>query len=161
MWFFVQECAAEIPFLSPVKIICLKFSFFYRYCRRFGWALYFVRTLYFVRPLYSTGLICGKTLEPNISSLGPRAMVACLTSWTRGLPSANAANSYLEFPASKSQKFGHWANIRPLLEKAKKLTICIGNSAPLKTFLLQIWKNLTTDFLGNKNYLLAPFELPG
>jgi hypothetical protein len=52
MWFFVQEYVAELPFLSPVKIIFQKFSFFYRYCRRLGWALYFVRTLYFVRPLY-------------------------------------------------------------------------------------------------------------
>jgi hypothetical protein len=53
MWFFVQECAAELPILSPVKIIFQKFSFFYRYCRRFGCALYFVRTLYFERPLYA------------------------------------------------------------------------------------------------------------
>jgi hypothetical protein len=30
---------------------------------------------------------------------------------TRGRPSANAANSYLEFPACKSQKFGHWARL--------------------------------------------------
>ncbi len=29
MWFFVQECAAELPFLSPVKIIFQKFSFFF------------------------------------------------------------------------------------------------------------------------------------
>ncbi len=56
---------------------------------------------------------------------------------TRGRPYANAANSYLEFPACKSQKFGHWANIWPLLEKAKKFTICIGNSAPLRTFFLK------------------------
>ena len=28
MWFFVQEYAAELPFLSPVKIIFQKFSFF-------------------------------------------------------------------------------------------------------------------------------------
>jgi hypothetical protein len=28
MWFFVQECAAELPFLSSVKIIFQKFSFF-------------------------------------------------------------------------------------------------------------------------------------
>ncbi len=55
----------------------------------------------------------------------------------RGRPFANAANSYVEFPACMSQKFGHWANIRPLLEKAKKLTICIGNSAPLRTFFLK------------------------
>ncbi len=27
MWFFVQECAADLPFLSPVKIIFQKFSF--------------------------------------------------------------------------------------------------------------------------------------
>ncbi len=59
------------------------------------------------------------------------------TVYTRGRPSANAANSYLEFPACKSQKFGRWANILPLLEKPKKLTICIGNSAPLRTFLLK------------------------
>ncbi len=51
-WFFVQESAAELPFLSSVKIIFQKFSFFYRYCRRYGCALYFVRTLYFVHPLY-------------------------------------------------------------------------------------------------------------
>jgi hypothetical protein len=28
MWFFVQECAAELPFLSSVKIIFQKFRFF-------------------------------------------------------------------------------------------------------------------------------------
>ncbi len=50
--FFFQECAAEVACLSPVKIIFQNFSFFYRYCRRYGCALYFVRTLYFVRPLY-------------------------------------------------------------------------------------------------------------
>ncbi len=55
----------------------------------------------------------------------------------QGRPFATAASSYLEFPACKTQKFGPWANIRPLLEKAKKLTICIGNSAPLRTFLLK------------------------
>jgi hypothetical protein len=43
MWFFVQECAAELPFLSPVKLIFQKFSFFYRYCCQYGCALYFVR----------------------------------------------------------------------------------------------------------------------
>jgi hypothetical protein len=32
----------------------------------------------------------------------------------RGRPFANAANSYVEFPACMSQKFGHWANIQPL-----------------------------------------------
>ncbi len=51
MWFFVQECAAELPFLTPVKIIFQNLVFFYRYCCRYGCALYFVRTLYFVRPL--------------------------------------------------------------------------------------------------------------
>ena len=56
---------------------------------------------------------------------------------SRGRPFANAANSYLAFTAGMSQKFGSWANIRPLLEKAKKLTICIGNSAPLRTFFLK------------------------
>ncbi len=61
----------------------------------------------------------------------------CYIGKTRGRPFANAANSYVEFPACMSQKFGHWANIRPLLEKAKKLTICIGNSAPLKTFFVK------------------------
>ncbi len=45
--------------------------------------------------------------------------------------------------------------------KAKKLTICIGNSAPFRTFLLKNLEKFTTDFLENKNYLLAPFELPG
>jgi hypothetical protein len=29
MWFFVQECAAELPFLSSVKIIFQKFRFFF------------------------------------------------------------------------------------------------------------------------------------
>jgi hypothetical protein len=28
MWFFVQECAADLPFLSSVKIIFKKFWFF-------------------------------------------------------------------------------------------------------------------------------------
>jgi hypothetical protein len=56
---------------------------------------------------------------------------------TRGRPSANAAISYLEFTASMSQNFSQWVNIRPLLEKAEKLTICIGNSAPFRTFYLK------------------------
>ena len=64
-------------------------------------------------------------------------LCGCGEGLSRGRPSANAANSYLEFTACKSQKFGHWANIWPLLEKAKKFTICIGNSAPLRTFFLK------------------------
>jgi hypothetical protein len=52
----------------------------------------------------------------------------------RGRPSANAANSYLEFPACKSQKFGHWANIRPLLEKAKKLNHLYRKFGPFEDF---------------------------
>jgi hypothetical protein len=59
-----------------------------------------------------------------------------------------------------SQKFGHWANIRPPLKKAKKLTIGVGNSAPFRTFLLKNLEKFPTYFLENKNYLLAPFELP-
>jgi hypothetical protein len=76
---------------------------------------------------------------------------------TRGRPSANAANSYLEFTACKSQKFGHWANIRPLLEKAKKLTICIGNSAPLKTFLLKSLEKFDYRFLRKQKLFIGPF----
>jgi hypothetical protein len=30
MWVFGQECAAELPFLSPVKIIFQKFFFFFK-----------------------------------------------------------------------------------------------------------------------------------
>jgi hypothetical protein len=58
---------------------------------------------------------------------------------TRGRPSANAANSYLEFTAGMSQKFGRWANIWALIEKSEKLIISLGNSAPLRTFLLKIF----------------------
>ncbi len=92
-------------------------------------------------------------LYPSLDSPIPRFSnsLGC-NGTTKGRPSANTANSYLEFPACKSQKFGHWANIRPLLEKVKNLTICIGNSAPLRTFLLKTSekkKNLTTDFSGN------------
>ena len=76
---------------------------------------------------------------------------------TRGRPSANAANSYLEFTACKSQKFGHWANIRPLLEKAKKLTICIGNSAPLKTFLLKNLEKFDYRFFRKQKLFSGPF----
>jgi hypothetical protein len=76
---------------------------------------------------------------------------------TRGRPSANAANSYLEFTACKSQKFGHWANIRPLLEKAKKLTICIGNSAPLKTFLLKNLEKFDYRFFRKQKLFIGPF----
>ena len=76
---------------------------------------------------------------------------------TRGRPSANAANSYLEFTACKSQKFGHWANIRPLLEKAKKLTICKGNSAPLKTFLLKNLEKFDYRFFRKQKLFIGPF----
>ncbi len=64
----------------------------------------------------------------------------------------------------------HVPKIRPLgqhsapfikkAKKTKKLTICKVNSAPFRTFFYKIWKNFTTDFLENKNYLFAPFELP-
>jgi hypothetical protein len=57
----------------------------------------------------------------------------------RGRPFANAANSYLEFTAGMSQKFGLWANIWALIEKSEKLIICIGYSAPLRIFLLNIF----------------------
>ena len=78
-------------------------------------------------------------------------------SYPRGRPSANAANSYLEFTACKSQKFGHWANIRPLLEKAKKLTICFGNSAPLKTFLLKNLEKFDYRFFRKQKLFIGPF----
>jgi hypothetical protein len=77
--------------------------------------------------------------------------------WYRGRPFANAANSYVEFPACKSQKFGHWANIRPLLEKAKKLTICIGNSAPLRTFFLKNLEKFDYRFLRKQKLFFCPF----
>jgi hypothetical protein len=76
---------------------------------------------------------------------------------TRGRPSATAANSYLEFTACKSQKFGHWANIRPLLEKAKKLIIFIGNSAPLKTFLLKNLEKFDYRFFRKQKLFIGPF----
>ena len=75
----------------------------------------------------------------------------------RGRPFANAANSYLEFPACKSQKFGHWANIRPLLEKAKKLTIYIGNSAPFRTFLLKNLEKFDYRFFRKKKLFIGLF----
>ncbi len=77
--------------------------------------------------------------------------------WTRGRPSANAANSYLEFTACKPQKFGHWANIRPLLEKAKKFTIFIGNSAPLRTFLLKNLEKFDCIFFRKQKLFIGPF----
>ncbi len=79
------------------------------------------------------------------------------TANTRGRPSANAANSYLEFTACKSQKFGHWANIQPLLEKAKKLTIFIGNSAPLRTFFLKNLEKFDYRFLSKQKLFIGPF----
>jgi hypothetical protein len=75
----------------------------------------------------------------------------------RGRPFANAANSYVEFPACMSQKFSHWANIRPLLEKAKKLTICIGNSAPLRTFFLKKLEKFDYRFLRKQKLFIGPF----
>ncbi len=75
----------------------------------------------------------------------------------RGRPFANAANSYVEFPACMSQKFGHWANIRPVLEKAKKLTICIGNSAPLRTFFLKNLEKIDYRFLRKQKLFIGPF----
>ncbi len=74
-----------------------------------------------------------------------------------GRPFANAANSYVEFPACMSQKFGHYANIRPLLEKAKKLTICIGNSAPLRTFFLKNLEKFDYRFLRKQKLFIGPF----
>jgi hypothetical protein len=53
---------------------------------------------------------------------------------SRGRPFANAANSYVEFPACMSQKFGPFYK---KAKKAKKLTFCIGNSAPFRPFLLK------------------------
>jgi hypothetical protein len=55
----------------------------------------------------------------------------------RGRPFENAVNSYLEFTADMSQKFGCWANIWALIEKSENLIICIGYLAPLRTFLLK------------------------
>ncbi len=46
-----------------------------------------------------------------------------------------------------SHKFGHCAKIQPLLQKAKKLAICIGNSAPFKSFLLKYLKRFYYIFL--------------
>jgi hypothetical protein len=74
-----------------------------------------------------------------------------------GRPSANAANSYLEFTACKSQKFGHWANIQPLLEKAKKLTIFIGNSASLRTFFLKNLEKFDYRFFRKQKLFSGPF----
>ncbi len=76
---------------------------------------------------------------------------------TRGWPFANAANSYVEFPACISQKFGHLANIRHLLEKAKKFTICIGNSAPVRTFFLKILEKFDYRFLRKQKLFIGPF----
>ena len=52
--FCSRMCCWITHFISCKKIF-QKFSFFYRYCRRYGCALYFVRTLYFVRLLYLWG----------------------------------------------------------------------------------------------------------
>jgi hypothetical protein len=53
MRFCVQESAANFtPFYLCMNSF-LKIELFYRYCRRYGRALYFVHALYFVRPLYN------------------------------------------------------------------------------------------------------------
>jgi hypothetical protein len=88
---------------------------------------------------------------------GIKSTMAMEEDGTRGRPFANAANSYVEFPACMSQKFGHWANIRPLLEKDKKLTICIGNSAPLRTFFLKNLEKFDYRFLRKQKLFIGPF----
>jgi hypothetical protein len=101
--------------------------------------------------------VCGKKYATPLPFIPSPHPYPYRTHHPRGRPSANAANSYLEFTACKSQKFGHWANIRPLLEKAKKLTICIGNSAPLKTFLLKNLEKFDYRFFRKQKLFIGPF----
>ncbi len=108
----------------------------------------FVFLLYVAQSKQSTRLF----LQSSELAPQPQEMVS---PW--GRPFANAANSYVEFPACKFQKFGHWANIRPLLEKAKKLTICIGNSAPLRTFFLKNLEKFDYKFLRKQKLFIGPF----
>ncbi len=107
--------------------------------------LYILRTQYFIIDAI------GKKL-PEMQ--GSKMQLIILI---RGRPFAKAANSYVEFPACMSQKFGHWANIRPLLEKAKKLTICIGNSAPLRTFFRKNLEKFDYRFLRKQKLFIGPF----
>jgi hypothetical protein len=76
-----------------------------------------------------------------------------------GRPFAHAAKSYLEFPACMSPKFGPWANIQPLLEKAKKLTIYIGNSTPFRTFLLKNVEKFDYRFFRKQKLFIGPFRV--
>jgi hypothetical protein len=39
--------------------------------------------------------------------------------WGRVRPFANAANSYIEFPAGMYQKFGRWINVCPFQKSQK------------------------------------------
>ena len=62
MGFFVQECAAELPFLSPVKIIFQKFSFF----------LQILSPIWLCAILCAHAILCAPTvLSPYYVSLTP------------------------------------------------------------------------------------------
>ncbi len=80
MWFFVQECAAELPFLSSVKIIFQKFRFF----------LQILSPIWLGAILCAHAILCAPTVHTFIShssntyihrhSLGPLSISSLLES---------------------------------------------------------------------------------
>ncbi len=88
-------------------------------------------------------------------------MLRCLQSTTGGGPLQMLLTLTLNLlPASpKNSATGpmHWANIQPLLEKAKKLTIFIGNSAALRTFFLKNLEKFDYSFFRKQKLFSGPF----
>ncbi len=66
---------------------------------------------------------------------------------TRGRPSRNAANTFPDFSAGLSQNSVIVKKIKQLVEEHEKLTICKGNSAPFRLFLLKIVLKFKCRFL--------------
>jgi hypothetical protein len=65
----------------------------------------------------------------------------------RGRPSRNAANTFPDFSAGLSQNSVIVKKNQQLVEKHEKLTICKGNSAPFRLFLLKIVLKFICRFL--------------
>ncbi len=64
---FVQECAAELPFLSPVKIIFLKFSF----------------VLQILSPIWLCAILCAHAIlcAPTVLKAQRYAVLLCFFRW--------------------------------------------------------------------------------
>ena len=108
--------------------------------------------------LVAGGGILGGNLDRSLKSFPPcYSQTPLLTDCTphllflgleiRGRPSRNAANTFPNFSAGLSQNSVIVKKIKQLVEKHEKLTICKGNSAPFRLFLLKIVLKFNCRFL--------------